>query len=425
MLSVGRDGARFGRSIADGGHSPKARPGPAVRRPHGGPARAAHAGAGAAALSVRRPVRLSGAGRAWQVAPGDLVLVPLNRREEVGVVWDGPPDAAVGDNRLRPISARVDAPPMRADLRRLVDWIAAYTLAPPGEVLAMALRVNALRAEPPATGWRLADNAARGPPDRGAQARAGGAGRRAAARRRRAGTHGRGFAPACCAPWPMRGCCCRRRCRVRPPFARPDPEHPGPTLSPDQETAAAALRAAVAGGRVLRDAARRRHRVGQDRGLSGSGGRNACAPAGRRWCCCRKSRCPPSGWTGSRTGSAWHRRSGIPICPRGCGAPPGGRWTAGTATVVVGARSALFLPFPDLGLVIIDEEHETAFKQEDGVVYHARDMAVVRARLCARAGGAGLGHAQPGDAGKRRVRPLPPPAFARPARRRPACRTSN
>jgi primosomal protein N' (replication factor Y) len=55
----------------------------------------------------------------------------------------------------------------------------------------------------------------------------------------------------------------------------------------------------------------------------------------------------------------------------------------GAAPVVVGARSALFLPFPDLGLVVVDEEHETAFKQEEGVVYHARDMAVVRARLCA------------------------------------------
>ncbi|MDT8266909.1 primosomal protein N', partial [Roseomonas sp. DSM 102946] len=53
----------------------------------------------------------------------------------------------------------------------------------------------------------------------------------------------------------------------------------------------------------------------------------------------------------------------------------------GEAKVLVGARSALFLPFPDLGLIIVDEEHETAFKQEEGVIYHARDMAVVRARF--------------------------------------------
>jgi primosomal protein N' (replication factor Y) len=48
---------------------------------------------------------------------------------------------------------------------------------------------------------------------------------------------------------------------------------------------------------------------------------------------------------------------------------------------VVGARSALFLPFHELGLIVVDEEHEQAFKQEEGVIYHARDMAVVRARI--------------------------------------------
>ncbi len=54
---------------------------------------------------------------------------------------------------------------------------------------------------------------------------------------------------------------------------------------------------------------------------------------------------------------------------------------SGEAKVVVGPRSALFLPFAKLGLIVVDEEHETAYKQEDGVHYHARDMAVVRGRL--------------------------------------------
>ncbi len=53
----------------------------------------------------------------------------------------------------------------------------------------------------------------------------------------------------------------------------------------------------------------------------------------------------------------------------------------GRVGVVVGARSALFLPFADLGLIVVDEEHDSSFKQDEGVVYNARDMAVVRARL--------------------------------------------
>ncbi|PPQ40175.1 hypothetical protein CCS01_00575, partial [Rhodopila globiformis] len=73
--------------------------------------------------------------------PGDVVIVPLNRREEIGVVWDAPPDAAVPAQKLKSVVSILDTPPMTESLRRFVDWIAAYTLTPPGEVMAMALRV--------------------------------------------------------------------------------------------------------------------------------------------------------------------------------------------------------------------------------------------------------------------------------------------
>jgi len=53
----------------------------------------------------------------------------------------------------------------------------------------------------------------------------------------------------------------------------------------------------------------------------------------------------------------------------------------GSAKLLVGARSALFLPFQELGVIIVDEEHESAFKQEEGVMYHGRDMAIVRAKF--------------------------------------------
>ena len=314
-----------------------------------------------------------------ELAPGDIVQVPLNRRETVGVVWDGAADGGVGDNRLRPVSAKLEVPPMREDLRRLVDWIASYTLSAPGDVLAMALRVNAMQEAAPKLGWRRAaipdgtkltkqrqavlDALALAEP-MGTTSLAEAAGVSSGVVRAMADA-------GLLLPADLAG-------NPAPP---PDPDRPGPILSADQEIAAQALRESVAA---------RHFDVSLLDGVTGSGKTEvyheaiaACLRAGRQALVllpeialsaqflarfAARFGVPPALWHSDLT-SATRRRTWREVA-------------TGQARVVVGARSALFLPFSDLGLVVIDEEHETAFKQEDGVIYHARDMAIVRAKLC-------------------------------------------
>src|SRR6201991_4735707 len=76
------------------------------------------------------------------VEPGSVVLAPLGPRQLTGVVWEAdrmPSDSEGGDNRLRPLAGVYDIPPLRAPLRRLIEWTADYYLAPPAAVLRMAL----------------------------------------------------------------------------------------------------------------------------------------------------------------------------------------------------------------------------------------------------------------------------------------------
>jgi primosomal protein N' (replication factor Y) len=318
--------------------------------------------------------------------PGDVVLVPLNRREEVGVVWDGAPDSGVPERKLKPLIAVLDTPPMHAALRRFVDWVAAYTLSPPGEVMAMALRVvSADNGRAPA-GWQRAPepSEARPTPARLTQARQrvldaleDGQPRTTAelARAADVGTGVvRGLAQA--------GLLIPAALPARPPFDLPDPTHAGPRLSDAQAEAAAVLRRAVAAQSfsvTLLD------------GVTGSGKTEVYFEAIAE--CLELDRQALVLLPEIALSSQWLERfqARFGVAPAIWHSDLGSRtrrvtWRAvadGGAKVVVGARSALFLPFPDLGLVVVDEEHETAFKQEDGVVYHARDMAVVRARLCA------------------------------------------
>jgi primosomal protein N' (replication factor Y) len=163
-----------------------------------------------------------------------------------------------------------------------------------------------------------------------------------------------------------------------PAFRRPDGFHEGPALSPAQRAAAESLIAHLAdGGVTLLD------------GVTGSGKTEvyfeavaATLRAGRQALVLLPEIALTGQWLerfeqrfGARP-AEWHSDL--------TGAERRVAWRAiamGEARVVVGARSALFLPFPDLGLVIVDEEHEQAYKQEDGVAYQARDMAVLRGHL--------------------------------------------
>jgi primosomal protein N' (replication factor Y) len=315
-----------------------------------------------------------------EVAPGDIVLVPLGRREVIGVVWDGEADPALPERKLRDIVGRLDVPPVTASLRAFVDWVAQYTLSPPGAVLRMALSSpSALETQPLQAGWTLADP----PVDQ----------RLTPARKRVLAqlapgrvVGGTTLAEAAgVSPGVVRGLADAGFLRPAPlprasAFARPDPDFPGPRLAEDQSIAAGALRASVA---------TRAYGVTLLSGVTGSGKTEvyfeAVAQAlreGRQALVLLPEIALSAQWLDrfrARFGVApamWH--SELTSRTRRV------TWRAvaeGEAPVLVGARSALFLPFPDLGLIVVDEEHETAFKQEEGVVYHARDMAVVRARF--------------------------------------------
>ncbi|HYE48561.1 MAG TPA: primosomal protein N' [Azospirillaceae bacterium] len=314
---------------------------------------------------------------------GDYVEVPLGPRRLFGVVW-GEGAGQVAEAKLKPVLRRFDLPPMPEVSRRFVDWVSQYTMSPPGAVLRMAVSVSAALEEPRAlVGYVRAE----APPPDGFKLTAarkrvlellgdpGGPPRTAAELAEEAGcgtTVVRAMADAgVLLPVPIRAV-------ARP--QEPDAHRPGPTLSPDQDIAAAMLRDRVAAGgysATLVD------------GVTGSGKTEVyfeavaeCLRQGRQALVLLPEIALSSQWLDrfeARFGAAplvWHSEL--------TGQTRRATWRAvasGEARVVVGARSALFLPYPDLGLIVVDEEHESAFKQEDGVMYHARDMAVVRAFL--------------------------------------------
>ncbi len=314
--------------------------------------------------------------------PGQVVRVPLGRRTVRGVVWDQggktadgtPVDAA----KLRDIAGFYDVPPLPEASRRFVDWVAAYTLSLPGSVLRMCMSVpDAL--EPPRP--RIAYARAGPDPDRLTPARGRVLELVDAGPPR---TQSDLAEAAAVTPGVVRGL--EKAGTLAPvelppdrPFACPDHARPGPALSDEQQAAADTLSAAVGDG----------FSVSLLEGVTGSGKTEVYFEAIARALADGKQALVllPEIALGAQWLTRFEDRFGVRPAEWHSDLRAGQRrrtWRAvafGEARVVVGARSALFLPYPELGLVVVDEEHDASFKQEDGVIYSARDMAVVRGQV--------------------------------------------
>jgi primosomal protein N' (replication factor Y) len=314
------------------------------------------------------------------LAPGDIVSVPLGAREATGVVWTENPKPDIRlDNRLKDIDEKLEFPPLKPELRTFVDWVANYTVNSRGMVLRMCLRMGEhLGEERERVGVRLAG----APPQRMTPARqrvlallADGMLRGKSEAAREAGVSA-GVIDGLIDEGTLQTV-------VLPPepvAEQPDPDFAQPEFSAAQRAAADALKAAVAKGGYT---------VTLLDGVTGSGKTEVYFEAiadtirsGRQSLILMPEIALTAQFLdrfalrfGTRP-AEWHSE----LTPR----RRARSWAAvakGEAAVVVGARSALFLPYADLGLIVVDEEHDPAYKQEDGVHYHARDMAVVRGHI--------------------------------------------
>ena len=306
---------------------------------------------------------------------GRRVRVPFGQRELVGVVADvGPAEPAAAE--LRPALSLANAEPLlHGELLDSLRWLARYTHAPLGEVLATALPAALRRGEPlPDThvrGWRLSEAGAI------ATLRAGRPQRLAALLR--AGDHSEDELDARFEGW---------RAALRTLVARglaepvalaqvsPHPTQAAPPPNDEQQAAIARIRAVDGFAPLLLD------------GVTGSGKTEVylqaiadCLARGRQ----ALVLVPEIGLTPQAL-ARFRARLGVPVHALHSGLHDNERarvWVAawrGEARVIVGTRSAAFTPLPDAGLIVVDEEHDGSYKQQDGIRYHARDFALVRGK---------------------------------------------
>ncbi len=319
------------------------------------------------------------------LTPGDIVTVPLGPRTLTGIVWDDESLSAnamasppVEAKKLRPVTAKLDIPPLSPKMRQWLLWVSQYYMAPLPNILRMAVPGSAMANDArPMVEYSLNDQR----PERMTSAR------------EKVYAHLQGqqgslsdlaqkadVSDAVLRNLVNSGFFERHLVPVTAHFPLPDPEFGPVSLSEAQIAVSAELREAVA--------TRQDQPIILD-GVTGSGKTEvyfeAIAEAldqGRQTLILLPEIALTQPFLArfeKRFGAmpvAWH--SGLKQSERRRA------WRAianGTAKVVVGARSSLFLPYSELGLIIIDEAHEVSFKQDDGVRYNARDVAVMRGQF--------------------------------------------
>ncbi|WP_435312035.1 primosomal protein N' [Primorskyibacter sedentarius] len=312
---------------------------------------------------------------------GAFVEVPLGPRKVLGVIW-GPGKGDWDISKVRQVIRVLDTAPMRDELRAFLEKAGDYTLTPMSAMLRLATRAPGL-GDPPS--MRKVYRLGHAEPERMTDAR-----RRVLEALKEYGglsftlkelAETAGVTTSVVKGLVKLGAVAEEDSPRDLPFPRLDPDLGSKELTGDQAGAADTLRAGVASGSygtVLL------------KGVTGSGKTEVYLEAVAE--CLRRGRqalvlLPEIALTAefltrvqARFGAQpaeWH--SGVTMTERRRVWKMIGQ---GGAQLVVGARSALFLPFRDLGLVVVDEEHDTSYKQEEGVLYNARDMAVLRASLC-------------------------------------------
>ncbi|MGC1496803.1 MAG: primosomal protein N' [Sulfitobacter sp.] len=312
---------------------------------------------------------------------GAFVEVPLGPRKVLGVVW-GPGKGDYDIKKIRHVIRVLDAAPMRAEMREFLTRAAAYTLTPMPAMLRLATRAPGL-GDPPS--MRKVYRRGASEPERMTDAR-----RRVLETLTEYGdlsftlkelAEMAGVTASVVKGLVGQGAVFEEDSPRDVPFQRMDPDLPSKELTPDQAAGAQALAEGVSaqtyGTTLLR-------------GVTGSGKTEvyleaiaAALRAGRQALVLlpeialteqfftrvqERFGAKPAEW---HSGATMTERRRI--------------WRMvgqGQAQLVIGARSALFLPFQNLGLIVVDEEHDTSYKQEEGVLYNARDMSVLRAAIC-------------------------------------------